>query len=221
MAIFQRNLTSELIEKQSVLFLSPKKTLNVLELGCGDGNISRNLRRHSPQHTYFASDVSAEAVMKARELDTTQLIDFKNGNLFEPWVGQRFDVIISDVASISSIIALMSDWYQGVPCDSGETGLDLIIPVIRQLPEYLNPEGVFIIPVLSISRYWYQIELLKTIFEVVEIRDETKWPLPKNLWSTMKTYGLAGTCENWVIEEKFGIPVAFTSVAVCQILREN
>jgi len=221
MAIFQRNLTSELIEKQAVLSLSHSKTLSVLELGCGDGNISRNLCSHFPQHTYFASDVSAEAITKARELDTTQRIHFKNGTLFEPWMDKRFDVIISDVASISSIIALMSDWYQGVPCDSGETGLDLIIPVIRRLPVHLKPEGVFIMPVLSISRYWYQIELLRTIFESVEIKDETKWPLPKNLWSAMKNIGLASTCDNWVIEEKFGIPIAFTSVALCKILRET
>ena len=59
MAIFKRNLTSKILEEQATMIISKKKTpISILEVGCGDGNISINLAKNFPNNNYSASDIS-------------------------------------------------------------------------------------------------------------------------------------------------------------------
>lgn len=218
MAVFNRNLTSELIEKQVDLIIHAAKSLSILELGCGDGNISRSLSHKFPQHLYYASDISGEAIQTAMRQDLSKVIDFKHGGLFEPWSGKTFDVIISDVASISETIAHLSDWYKGVPCETGQSGLELVSSVINHAPQHLTKDGVFVVPILSLSNSREQIRLLELTFDSVEIKAETKWPMPRDLLSLMVSRGIEMDCDNWSIVNKFGLGTAWTSVAVCRFL---
>ena len=44
MSVFKENLTSKILQKEGLKILNKsKKNLNILELGCGNGNISKFL----------------------------------------------------------------------------------------------------------------------------------------------------------------------------------
>lgn len=107
MSVFKENLTSLLVKEAAIKVINKStKSLKILELGCGDGNISEYLlkKEKTKKNKFYASDISAESIKLARK-KYQKKINFKCGNLFEPWEGQRFDVIISDVSSINDQVA--------------------------------------------------------------------------------------------------------------------
>ena len=66
MAIFKRNLTSEILEDAASIYIeNGDNNLSILEIGCGDGNISRNLSKKYPDNNFHASDISDEAIASA------------------------------------------------------------------------------------------------------------------------------------------------------------
>jgi methylase of polypeptide subunit release factors len=215
MGIFQRNLTSELLEKHALRQLEQSDNLRVLELGCGDANITRNLQRAFPQNKYFASDISEEAVEKAKILSRNLNIEYRTGSIFGPWSADKFDLIISDVASISEPLAKLSDWYDGVPCATGANGLALISTVIGHSNNYLSESGSLLVPVLSLSNYKLQLDISRKTYKKVSLMGEVRWPMPKKLVEKMVAAGIPLSCENWEISNRFSIHIAFTDVIHC------
>src|SRR3989442_9763104 len=73
----------------------------VLDLGCGSGIVGVVLANLLPPITHVcASDLSAAAVRLARHNAARNgvAVDCRRGSLFEPWPGERFDMIVDDVA---------------------------------------------------------------------------------------------------------------------------
>ena len=97
MAVFRRNLTSQLMQSAAQTLLEQRSLPSVLELGCGDGNISRGLSEQFPYKQYFASDLSAEAIDAAKRANIDSSVTFKVGEGFQPWKGMKFHLIISDI----------------------------------------------------------------------------------------------------------------------------
>src|SRR2546422_2104021 len=76
----------------------------VLALGCGSGIVGVVLAKLLPPITHVcASDLSAAAVRLARHNAARNgvAVDCRPGSLFEPWPGERFDMIVDDVAGVS------------------------------------------------------------------------------------------------------------------------
>ena len=138
MSVFKENLTSQLIKETAINIINKKKnSIKILELGCGDGNISRYIfeKQKIKKNKFFASDISKKAIKIAKKKNKKK-INFKTGDLFNPWQGEKFDVIISDVSSINDTIALLSPWYKNIICSSGEDGLKNIKNILKQLPKF-------------------------------------------------------------------------------------
>ena len=149
MPIFKRNLTSEILEDAASIFIeSGDNNLSILEIGCGDGNISRNLSEKYPDNNFYASDISDEAIASAKNLDLKKMIDFRVSNGFDEWLDSKFDLVICDVSAISEVIADLSDWYDGVSCKTGKDGLGIVLPIIENVKKIMNKEGCFIMPVI-------------------------------------------------------------------------
>ncbi len=221
MSIFKRNLTSKLLEQSASIVLDEFPFATLLEIGCGDGNISRSLATRHKNAKYFASDISASAIDMAIELDKYQRIEFRMGNLFQPWKGERFEIILSDVAAISVQIARLSDWYDGVPCDSGFDGLDLVSEVIRDSAKYLTKGGIFILPVLSLCNYNQLLTMLNNTFLNVKLGPKKMWPVPFNIIDSMIKENISFNTQNWEIQEQYGIRVAWTLTAICTNVRKG
>jgi release factor glutamine methyltransferase len=101
-----------------------QKGFKILDMGTGSGaiilslikkledyssrkqNESRSLKRShlSSNNSYYASDISSEALVvakkNAKNLGLYSKIKFKKGNLFASWLGQKFDLIVANLPYI-------------------------------------------------------------------------------------------------------------------------
>ena len=221
MATFQRNLTSILLEKSLSGYLKHHaNSLNILEIGCGDGNITRAIAAEYKNHKYFASDISSEAISKANDLCNDYLksyVQFKVSNGFGAWKNQKFDVILCDISAINQQIAEISEWYIGVKCETGMDGLKVIRPVIKDVKEFLNPNGVFILPTISLSDTGALNEILSASFNSITLVENKDWPMPKELAKKIAENNIPGKGITWHTKSKFGIEIANTGVFLCKI----
>ena len=182
--VFYPTSTTVLLLRAARRVLSPPP-LSVLDLGCGCGIVGVVLATWLPQGVRVcASDLSASAVRLARanaERNGVQL-DCRAGSLFEPWAGERFDLIVDDVAGVAEPLARASGWYPAaVPSDAGEDGTRWILEVLDRAPDFLNPGGRLVFPLLTLSREAPVLERARARFAAVEQLEEQWYPLGHEL----------------------------------------
>ena len=217
MSIFKRNLTSKILEDQSSLVISNKiSPIAILEVGCGNGNISLNLAKNFPSNKYYASDISAEAISQAKSISHDS-VEFKVGSGIDLWLNQKFDLVVCDMSAISEKIANLSDWYDGVSCLTGDDGLDVVKPIIKNVKHILSPGGVFIMPIISLCNVPLQKEALNSSFSLIDYSEKIKWPLPKDLLLNMENDSISFDSSYLYVEKKFGMFIASTYAAICSL----
>jgi methylase of polypeptide subunit release factors len=217
MSIFKENLTSQLIKKTAIKIINNKKNpLKILELGCGDGNISRYIfeKQKIKKNKFFASDISQKAIRIAKKKE--KKINFKTGDLFNPWQGETFDVIISDVSSINDTVAQLSPWYKNIICSSGEDGLKNIKNILKELSKFSKKKTTFILPIISLCDVKKLTILLKKKFKNVVLTNKTEWPLPNFFLKNIIKFRVLKNNKNIEFKEKFGMHIAYTRVAICK-----
>jgi methylase of polypeptide subunit release factors len=223
-AVFQPNLTSKLLLKAALKHLNVKYR-DVLELGCGSGWITKQLLDEfgHQTHNWFLSDISEEAIVESNTnlVPPLETRDIRVGDGFSPWVGDKFDFIINDIAGIADEIAIASDWYNGVPFKAGVDGLSNTRNVLADLRSYLNPNGVFVAPVISLSNVAEYRELLSQTFDEVIFENKTPWPLPESLSVQSALLQKLKKDENIILEEKYGKVLAFTEVCICRFVKNG
>jgi methylase of polypeptide subunit release factors len=218
MSIFKENLTSKLLQKVSVKIINNQNTiLKILELGCGDGNISKYLLENQKRKNILhASDISDEAIKTAKK-NYEQKINFKTGNLFNPWKGERFNIIISDVSSINDSVAQLSPWYKNIKCSSGEDGLNNVKNILVNIDKYAQKKFLFILPVISLCNTAELSDLLKKKFKKILLTEKKDWPLPPFFSKNIDEFKILKKQKNIDYKEKFGIYIAYTRVAICKL----
>lgn len=171
-----------LIEACGKAISTPKK---ILDLGCGCGLVGIALARMGlSRGPVFVSDLSGDAIDLARKNAERLSVECvaRCGSLFEPWKGEKFDVIVDDVAGISDDIAKISGWYpEGVPCDAGRDGTKWIVRIIKESRDYLTEDGMLIFPVLSLSNEDRILEALKETYSSYEVLAKKDWFLPDGI----------------------------------------
>jgi release factor glutamine methyltransferase len=144
----------------------------ILEIGTGSGaiiiSLAENLTRHSREGgnpglrgtgsrllgrdddvaSFFASDVSDEALnvakKNAKKLGFAKGIEFRQGHLFDPWAGDKFDLIVANLPYVpeGDKESMSPDLTQHEPhlaLFSGQDGLDLYTEFFTALSKHLNP----------------------------------------------------------------------------------
>ncbi len=153
---------------------------SVLDLGCGSGVVAVVLARLLPPGaSVYASDLSPEAVRltSANAERNGVRIDSRCGSLFEPWEGQRFDLIVDDVAGVAEPLDRLSGWYPpGVPSEAGRDGARWILEILDRAPDHLSPGGRFVFPVLTLSREERILDRARARFAVVTQVEEQWYP---------------------------------------------
>ncbi len=214
--IFKENLTSKLLQKHSLNIVIKLKNKNICEIGCGNGNISNYLIKNSKKVNFFhLSDISSFAVEYAQKKIRNKNVKFKTGDLFKPWGDEKFDIVISDVSSLSQTIAEKSPWYQGVDSDCGKDGLKNVKKILKNLNHNLKKNGIFIIPLISLSNTDKLRNMLKSKFKIFKETEKIYWPIPIFFRQNIDEFNKLLKKKVIYFENKFGQYIAYTSVAIC------
>lgn len=161
--------------------INPGKTL---DLGCGSGVVGLALAKAKKiEGKLFASDLSEAAVKFLKiNADKYQIdVDARFGSVFDPWDNEKFDYIIDDISGVAERIAEISPWFKETACKSGEDGSKLVIEAIEESPNYLNENGKFFFPTLSLSNTEKILLSANKTYKNVEKISTKKWQMPKEM----------------------------------------
>ena len=125
----------------------------ILDLCTGSGAIAIAVAHSRRDLTVFASDISAEALEVAEENALRILgegrIAFRRGDLFEPFQGMRFDVIVSNPPYVDPVmrcrLAKELDFEPEIALYSPSGGLAHTLRIVEQARGHLNEGGIIIL----------------------------------------------------------------------------
>jgi len=185
--VFSPTSTSVLLLRATrrLLDQSPHPPRTLLDLGCGCGVVAVVLARVlGPKASVSASDLSAAAVglSRANAERNGVPLECRCGSLLEPWAGRRFDMIVDDVAGVAEPVDRLSGWYpDDVPSEAGPDGTRWILDVLERAPDYLEPDGRLVFPVVTLSREGSVLDRARTKFRTVTRLEEQWYPLSEAL----------------------------------------
>jgi len=194
-----------------------KEPVTLLDLGCGIGIVGVALSHCGiVKDSLYASDLGHSAVAATIENAKTHHCNVvaKEGSIFSPWGDMKFDCIVDDISGIAGEVARVSPWFDGVDCDAGEDGSELVVQVINEAAEHLNENGLLFLPAISLSNITKIMNAAKQNFKHVECLGRQTWPLPKSMLphkALLQDLHSKGLIQ---IEERFGGIQWFTEIIV-------
>jgi release factor glutamine methyltransferase len=123
-----------------------KRELKVVDIGTGSGAIAISLKLEQPSLMVHASDIAEESLKVARE-NASRLgaeIEFVQGDLLQPFRGQKFDVVISNppyipISDMETMSEVVTEHEPHRALFAGEDGLDFYRRFMEELPEVIAP----------------------------------------------------------------------------------
>ena len=117
----------------------------VLDLGTGTGAVALALKKQEPGSRVFAVEASAAALVVAKRNATKHAleVEFRHGRWFEPFAGERFDLIVGNPPYVAEGDPHLADLRFEPPSAlvSGRDGLEAIREIVRDAPAYLARGG--------------------------------------------------------------------------------
>ena len=153
---------TELLAEQAIKWLNlatiVKDSLNVLELATGSGAVAIAVKKQVDEHITMlgkqcsinvdAGDISLQAleVAGANAAANNVGIFFYGGDMFAPFVGKKYDIIVANPpyisnAEISTLDVEVKDYEPLLALDGGEDGLDFYRIIASQGADYLLKGG--------------------------------------------------------------------------------
>ncbi len=127
----------------------------VLDLCTGSGALAIAIAHARPQARVFAGDISPDAVALAREnaARCNVRVDVRPGDLFAPFAGERFDVIVSNppYIPVGELPGLQAEVQRepALALDGGPDGLDFYRRIAAEAPAHLTPGGWLLLEIGS------------------------------------------------------------------------
>ena len=136
------------------------KTITIVDIGTGCGNIAISLAANLQNAQVYASDISRETLAVAgtnvRRNRVTNRVHLLHGNLFESFDGHlskgNIDFVVSNPpyvseADLNKLEPEIKDHEPFKALVGGKDGLCFYKRIIREAPEWLKPEGFLILEV--------------------------------------------------------------------------
>ena len=162
-SVFEPNTTTHLLVKH----MDDLQGKTVLDLGCGSGPIAIIAAKKGAKKVY-AVDIMEEAcqvaAINAKINGVGDCVEVKQGDLFEPIKGLKFDVIINDVSGMAEEVSRISPWYPEAIPTGGEDGTAPTVRMLQHSLSYLEVGGRLLFPVLSLARSSVIISTAKEIY---------------------------------------------------------
>lgn len=146
---------TEMLVDAALEILASKPEARILDLGTGSGAIITSILIQAQQVQGVAIDISAAALLAAKENAKTHEVDdrvvFLEGGWFEPVQG-RFDIILSNPPYITNAaMEDLSDEVSGFDPDlalrGGQDGLTAYRAIISGVSNHLKPGGVLLLEI--------------------------------------------------------------------------
>lgn len=166
---------TELLVEEVLKHAGSEAGLTVLDIGTGSGAIGVTLALKSPKWHVLASDISPAALTVARR-NAERLgarIEFRLGNLLEPFAGLSPDVIVSNppyipAEDIEGLQPEVRDFEPRTALDGGLDGLNPYRIMMEQIPLLASPPRIIafelgmgqaeeVASLLRNTGYWKQI----------------------------------------------------------------
>jgi len=154
--LIPRSPIAEMIQQQFSLWIDPDKVRDILDLCTGSGCIAIACAYAFENAQVDASDVSAD-VLAVAEVNREnhgleQRLQLLHSDLFESIPDKRYDIIVSNppYVSLQEMSELPAE-FEFEPGDSalaaGETGMDIVLPMLLQARDYLTDDGILVVEV--------------------------------------------------------------------------
>ena len=188
----------------------------IVDKGKND-HIIANFKKYKNIINMTFADVSEKAIINAREncklnKISKKKIHFFKSSVFEDIKESEFDIIINDISGISYKIAQISDWFKGVPCESGDDGTKLTLNVLKNFKLFLRPNGEMFFPIISLSNEKKVSSFLKKIKVKTNLVSINKWPIPKGMYKHISMMKKLKSSKKISYENKFGLIIANTKI---------
>ena len=213
--IFEPTGTTKLLIDSVTSSCKSESGQKILDLGAGCGVVGISLCKQGFMgSTMFASDLNNNSLqcmsLNAKEHQCEIII--REGSIFEPWEGEKFDIIVDDISGVSDKVAKISDWFDSVPCNSGIGGDILTNKVLSQSKDYLNDGGVIFFPVISFSNVNSILSVASQYYENVDCVSRMEWILPQSMQDNLDILKKLKKSGHIDYEDKFGTIVWYTEI---------
>ncbi|MBN2504359.1 MAG: peptide chain release factor N(5)-glutamine methyltransferase [Bacilli bacterium] len=147
--LIPRYETEELVQRTLMLYDDhyDGKEIDVVDIGTGSGCIAIALKKEAPKMNLHAGDISTPALEIAKENASINdvEIDFRQGDLFEPFAGMRFDIIVSNPPYIPQTEAIDEIIHKNEPhvaLFGGDDGLRFYRMILDNAEHHLKDKFI-------------------------------------------------------------------------------
>jgi len=156
----------------------------VLDLCTGSGAIAVVLKHSRPDLDVYASDISEKALKVAKknaaEILGSKKINFVHGDLFVPFDGEKFNLIVSNppyvAADLQGKLQKEIDFEPAIALFAENKGTDIIKKIIEESVNHLEDNGILLLEIGSDQHDFIHAAGEKSGFTVSILNDYSGFP---------------------------------------------